>query len=343
MTSTYVNPNTQTRVGLRAPQEGPLGHRDVDFDNSIYTRPLLVGYGLTTSQAYATRAVAALASQALTTPFHVVQTLAQVGSKEGRKSYGTIIEDIWEKEGLTGFFRGALVGSARFIETAVVNYLVYYAVKKALADEAGLLSENNHQIANAASIILSSILTYPLEVIRTRLVLDFDHKKYPGAVDCFMQTLDTEGWSGLFSGAVLSAVGSFAMIEVMERIWTPLRIGLKFTPPKLVDAVAQSFIAQTLYYPIDTVLKMVQAPHVYRKLHPDVPFDGVFEAASSTVSTHGFFALWRGYVVAALQVVPYITLTSLTYQLTADTFERVNIRASPVGAANQNTRVERLA
>jgi len=312
-------------------------------DHNLYTRPLLVGYGLTTSQAYATRAISALAANTLTAPFHVVQTLAQVGSKEGRKSYGEIVEDIWEKEGVAGFFRGALVGAIRFIDTAIINYVVYYAVKKVLADQSGVLSENNHQIANTASIILSSLLSYPLEVIRTRLVLDFDHKKYTGIIDCLTETINTEGWSGLFSGAVLSAVGNFAMIEMMERIWTPIRIGLNIAPPKLVDAVAQSLIAQTLYYPIDTILKMVQAPLVYRKLHPDVPFDGTIEAATSTVNKHGFFALWRGYVISALQIVPYITLVTLTYQGTADVFERMNIRVSPVGAANMNTRVERLA
>jgi len=328
-------------------------------ENYLYTRPLLVGYGLTTSQAYATRAIAALASGALTTPFDVVQTLAQVGSKEGRKSYKRIIEDIWEKEGFTGFFRGAFVGSLRFVETAVVNYVVYYVIKKALADELGHLSESHHQIANAASIIVSSILTYPLEVIKTRLILDFDHKKYPGAMDAFLDTINTEGWSGLFSGAVLSAVGNYAMIEIMERIWTPLRLGLNFAPPRLVDAVAQSLLAQTIYYPIDTVIKMIQAPHVYKKLHPDVPFDGAIEAATATVSKHGLLELWRGYAVSAFKVVPYIVLTSLTYQITADAFTKLNFtpvhvntirtvnvdstRTVPVGTATTNTRVERLA
>jgi len=317
--------------------------RDPVREDYVYTRPLSVGYGLTTSQAYATRAISALTASALTAPFHVVQTLAQVGSKEGRKSYGTIIEDIWDREGLAGFFRGALVGAIRFCDTAILNYVVYYAVKKILADETGVLSEKNHQITNAVSIILSSLLTYPMEVIRTRLVLDFDHKKYPGAVDCFMDTLNKEGWGALFAGGVLSAVGNFAMIEIMERVWTPLRVGLKIAPPKLVDAIAQSLIAQTLYYPIDTVLKMVQAPHFYKKLHSDVTFDGSIEAASSTVSKHGILSLWRGYVVSALQVVPYVVIASLSYQMTADLFERVNIRAPDVGAANQNTRIERLA
>jgi len=314
-----------------------------DHDYTFYTRPLLVGYGLTTSQAYATRAISAFAANALTAPFHVVQTLAQVGTKEGKKSYGQIIEDIWEKEGVSGFFRGALVGSVRFIQTAAVNYVVYYAVKKALADQTGTLSENNHQIANAASLIISSLISYPLEVVRTRLVLDFDHKKYNGIMDCINETISTEGWSGLFSGAILSAIGNFAMVEIMERIWVPVRVGLAITPPKFLDAVAQSLIAQTLYYPIDTVLKMVQAPTIYKKLHPDVPFDGAIEAATSTVNKHGFFALWRGFVVSALEVVPYITIATLTYQGSSEIFERMNIGVSPVGAANFNTRVERLA
>lgn len=313
-------------------------------DSYVYTRPLLVGYGLTTGQAYATRAISALASNILTTPFHVVQTLAQVGAKEGQKNYADIIEDIWDKEGLSGFFRGALPGALRFIETAALNYVIYYFVKGALQDQTtGVLSESNHQIANATSIILSSFLSYPLEVIRTRLVVDYDHKTYPGLIECAQNTIENEGFGSLFSGAALSAIGNYAMIELMERVWTPIRVGLAITPPKLVDAVCQSLLIQTIYYPIDTVLKMIQAPKTYKRLHPDVPFDNSIEAATSTISKHGLFGLWRGYVVSALQVVPYITLVSLTYQGTANMFERLNIERAPVGAANFNTRVERLA
>jgi len=292
-----------------------------------YTRPLFVPYEITSTQAYISRAVATLVGNVVCAPFNVVQTLAQVGSKEGRKSYTKIVEDLYNKEGFGAFFKGSLVGAVRFIETAGVNYVVYLGIRKLLADKTGDISSENHQIANALSIIISSIATYPLEAIRTRLILDWENKKYSGVLDCLQNSLSLEGWTGLFQGSVLSAIGNYVMVDVMERIWAPLRIGnfgLTFVPPSFVDAVSQTLLAQTIYYPIDTVLKMVQAPAAYKHLHSDVEFDGAAEAASATISKHGFTSLWRGYTISALQVIPYITAVSIAFAGTTRFFDQLN-------------------
>jgi len=301
--------------------EGPHHH------TRIYTRPLFVGYGITTSQGYIARAVATVVATSLTAPFHVVQTLAQVGSKEGRKSYRKIIEDLYEKEGLAAFFKGSLVGVLKFTATAGLNYLVYLGVKKILADKDGTLTLDNIQIANAASIIISSIITYPLETIRTRLILDWDKKRYTGAIDCLTNAINNEGWSALFQGATLSAVGNYLMVEIMERIWAPVRLGLAIVPPPLIEACIQTLCAQTLYYPIDTVIKMVQAPSVIKALHPDVKFDGVVEAATATVAKHGVLELWRGFGISAMQVVPYITIVGFSYEGCARIFQELNAQS----------------
>lgn len=287
----------------------------------LYTRPFNVHFGLgNTAQIYTSRAASALIGNTLTAPFHVVQTLAQVGSKEGRKSYAQIIDDLWRKEGITAFFRGSVVGAVRFLGTASLNYLIYLGVRKLLADKEGVLTLDNHTIANAASIILSSILTFPLETIRTRLILDFDHRKYKGAIDCLTDSIAREGLGALFQGSILAAVGNYLMIEVMERIWLPIRVGLDLVTPSVLEAAFQSIIAQTLYYPIDTIIKMVQAPAAYKSLHPDVEFNGVTEAATATIAKHGILSLWRGYSVAALQVAPYIAIVSLSFQGTSQLF-----------------------
>jgi len=85
---------------------------------------------------------------------------------------------------------------------------------------------------------------------------------------------------------------------------------------------------------------MVQAPHVYHSLHPDVEFDGVIEAATATVSKHGFFSLWRGYTVSALAVVPYITVVALTYQGTTKFFDEI-VNSTTVSAVRTPVPVTR--
>eukprot|EP01114_Cavostelium_apophysatum_P009667 TRINITY_DN228_c0_g2_i1.p1 TRINITY_DN228_c0_g2~~TRINITY_DN228_c0_g2_i1.p1 ORF type:complete len:339 (-),score=66.20 TRINITY_DN228_c0_g2_i1:98-1114(-) len=329
MQTTYRVGNTGVAVSTQ-PGAATIStpHHQVRF----YTRPMMVGHGITTNAAYTSRAISAVAGGLATSPFYVVQTLAQVRSKEGRKSYAQICEDIMAKEGVLGFFRGSLVGVARFAATAGLNYAIYLGVRRLLEDRQGVISLDNHQIANAVSIILSSILTYPLEVIRTRLILDFDKRKYTGAIDCLTNTAHYEGWTSLFSGSVLASVGNYILLEATERIWAPVRIGLSLTPPAIVEAAAQTIIARTLYYPIETVLKMVQAPHLIKSLHPDVEFDGVVEAATNTVAKHGVLELWRGYAVAALSIAPFIAVVSLSYQGTAKLFSEVQDLQVPVPA-----------
>lgn len=290
-----------------------------------YTRPLFVSYGITSNQLYLSKAAAAIIGHIAANPFYVVQTLAQVGNKEGKKPYSKIVEDLFNREGVSAFFKGSLVGAFRFASTATLNYLLNLGFKKLFGDKDGVVTVDQDQIIYAASIIVSSILTYPLETVRTRLILDWEGRKYTGASDCWANTVANEGWIALFRGATLSSVANYAMIEVMERIWTPLKLGLAIVPPSFAEAVAQSLLAQVLYYPVDTVIKMVQAPSHYRSLHPDVQFDGVIEAASATVARHGFFSLWRGASIAALGVVPQIAAVSLAYSGTTQLFQDVGV------------------
>jgi len=281
-----------------------------DSHDHFLRKRYFVSWGL---PSYTSRGLATLIGNFACSPFHVVQTLAQVGSKEGRKSYVKIVEDLYRKEGLGAFFRGALLEAFRFVEVVGVNYLIYLGVRKLLADKDGTISSNGHQIANAISIVLSSIITYPLETIRTRLILDWEHKKFSGALDCLQSSVDLDGWMSLFKGSIVSSIGNYFLVSTMERIWSPITIGLAVIPPDLIDASLKSLALTTLYYPIDTLVKMVQAPHAYKRMHPDVECNGIVEAATSTFAKHGLFSLWRGYGIAALQVLPYITVVSLAF------------------------------
>lgn len=70
---------------------------------------------------------AAASAGSLTTPIDVVKTrvmLAAGDEAAGRKGYGGIVQEIWEKEGLKGFFRGGgirvvwmVIGSGLYLGT----------------------------------------------------------------------------------------------------------------------------------------------------------------------------------------------------------------------------------
>lgn len=64
--------------------------------------------------------------------------------------------------------------------------------------ETNILKEENFFLASSLASIISSLATYPLEVVRTRLILDVNQKKYEGAVDCLFSTVSEEGMGALF-------------------------------------------------------------------------------------------------------------------------------------------------
>lgn len=68
----------------------------------------------TCRQALLSSIAAGVVSRTIASPFDVVQTLAQVASKEGRKDYEDLVDDLYRKEGLSIFFRGNIIGCIRY-------------------------------------------------------------------------------------------------------------------------------------------------------------------------------------------------------------------------------------
>jgi len=191
----------------------------VSFDfarKRFFIRPLAV----TTNQVYVSGVASGLISRAVIAPFDVIQTLAQVGSKEGRKSYGEIVDDLMSKEGVGAFFRGNLIGSIRFFGSGAIHVLAFAGINSVLRDKTtGTITLEQAMLASSASSLIASALTYPLETIKTRLILDVDHRKYNGFLDCFNTTLQEEGWGALFAGVLPYMIANLLIDDVMDRLW----------------------------------------------------------------------------------------------------------------------------
>jgi len=286
----------------------------------FFIRPLL----LTGSQLQMSSYLAGVVSRAVVNPFDVVQTITQVGSKEGRKEYQEMVQDIHRKEGIAGFLTGNLLGTLRFFGTGVVHIATYTALRALLANEANQLTDTNFMIANSLSSIVASVVTYPFETIRTRMILDIDQKKYTSFMECLNTTVHEEGWSALFKGVVPFAVGNFLVDDLMDTLWILPR-GITNATQFGIAALAAT-ISMTLYYPIDTIVKMVQAPAVSKKMRPDVEFTNTMEAATNTISKNGIASLFRGYPIAILKVIPGILTAVLSYEASKSIFDFINAK-----------------
>lgn len=131
--------------------------------------------------------------------------------------YNTFV-DILRREGLTGVYRGLAVSLAVSVPNLAIGFSVYGSLKHYLLDH---YSDNRYVVrqraggkaptlnfagllcCGAVSGVLSSLLTFPADVVRRRLQVIGTQERAgppPRAIDIFRKIVVNEGARGLYRG-----------------------------------------------------------------------------------------------------------------------------------------------
>eukprot|EP00698_Gefionella_okellyi_P015255 TRINITY_DN4303_c0_g1_i1.p1 TRINITY_DN4303_c0_g1~~TRINITY_DN4303_c0_g1_i1.p1 ORF type:complete len:298 (+),score=52.78 TRINITY_DN4303_c0_g1_i1:35-928(+) len=144
-------------------------------------------------------------------PVWVVKTRLQLQKTELNPKYrGTLhcFATILREEGLRSLYRG-LTASYAGVSEGTIQFVTYERLKRAYADRQQQLT--GHRIdagplwcfgLASASKLFASTVTYPHEVIRTRLREAGSVAKYNGFFHCLNKVYVEEGWRALYSGLV---------------------------------------------------------------------------------------------------------------------------------------------
>lgn len=114
-----------------------------------------------------------------------------------------IMQSIVGREGVKGFWRGNTVNLLRTAPFKSVNFFCYDVYRKRLLEITGRKEATNFErlVAGAAAGISATLLCFPMDTIRTKLVAP-GGEALGGVIGCFQHMLLTEGFFSLYKGLV---------------------------------------------------------------------------------------------------------------------------------------------
>ncbi|KAL3623100.1 hypothetical protein CASFOL_031916 [Castilleja foliolosa] len=234
---------------------------------------------------------------------------------------------IVNEEGFRAFWKGNLVTVAHRLPYSSVNFYAYEQYKSILRSIPGLNGHGAnarsdvfvHFVGGGLSGITSAAVTYPLDLIRTRLAAQRNAIYYKGMRHALHTICRDEGFLGLYKGlgATLLGVGpsiaiSFSVYESLRYNWHSHRPNDSSVLVSLACGSLSGIASSTATFPLDLVRRRMQLEGAAGRAR--VYNMGLFGTFGQIIRSEGFRGLYRGIMPEYYKVVPSVGIVFMTYE-----------------------------
>ncbi|KAH3683352.1 hypothetical protein WICPIJ_005675 [Wickerhamomyces pijperi] len=250
-------------------------------------------------------------------PLDVAKTRLQAQNSESlyRGVFGTL-NIIHKNEGVRGLYKGLVPIVLGYFPTWMIYFTVYEKAKLIYPDfnqrHFGISNDFiNHSMSAFTAGSVSTTLTNPIWVIKTRLMLQTDtNVKYKSTLDAFMKMYRQEGLTVFYSGLTPSLFGLFHVaihFPVYEKLKNMLHIQQNDQQRlwKLIIASTISKIcASTLTYPHEILRTRMQ-------LKKD---QSLLEITRYIYDNYGLRGFYKGFGTNLMRTIPSSGITLISFE-----------------------------
>lgn len=262
-------------------------------------------------------AVAGAISRTAVAPLETIRTHLMVGSSG--HSATEVFSNIMKTDGWKGLFRGNLVNVIRVAPSKAIELFAYDTVNKALSAKPGeqqKLPVPASLIAGACAGVSSTLVTYPLELVKTRLTIQRD--VYDGLFDAFLKILQEGGPGELYRGLTPSLIGVIpyaatnyfaydTLRKAYRKIFKQEKIGNIET---LLIGSAAGAISSSATFPLEVARKHMQVGAISGRR----VYKHVLHALASILEQEGIQGLYKGLGPSCMKLVPAAGISFMFYE-----------------------------
>ncbi|XP_010429547.1 PREDICTED: adenine nucleotide transporter BT1, chloroplastic/mitochondrial-like [Camelina sativa] len=262
-------------------------------------------------------AVAGAISRTAVAPLETIRTHLMVGS--GGDSTTEVFRDIMKQEGWKGLFRGNLVNVIRVAPARAVELFVFETVNKKLTPKLGEDSKipiPASLLAGACAGVSQTLLTYPLELVKTRLTIQ--RGVYKGIMDAFVKIIREEGPTELYRGLAPSLIGVVPYAATNYFAYDSLRKAYRKMVKQesignietlLIGSLAGA-LSSTATFPLEVARKHMQVGAVGGR----VVYKNMLHALIRILEQEGIGGWYRGLGPSCLKLVPAAGISFMCYE-----------------------------
>jgi solute carrier family 25 phosphate transporter 23/24/25/41 len=287
--------------------------------------------------AFIAGGVAGAVSRTIVSPLERLKILFQIqsaGREEYKLSIWRALVKMGREEGWRGFLRGNGANCIRIIPYSAVRFGSYNFYKKFAEPSSGAdLSAIRRLICGGIAGITSVIVTYPLDIVRTRLSIQSasftglenrgSSKKLPGMFQTMVLMYKEEGgFLALYRGIIPTVAGvapyvglNFMVYESVRQYLTPEGDRNPSPYRKLLAGAISGAVAQTCTYPFDVLRRRFQ---INTMTGIGYQYTSIWDAIKAIVTEEGIRGLYKGIVPNLLKVAPSMASSWLSFELTRD-------------------------